>query len=345
MSSFINDEVPSLKTGNNPEMFLTESSLLKFKTVEFIRKNDLLMKSVFSYEYSFVANKDQMQKFLYKEFNDMTILSHQRGRYSIENSKMLIAVIVEASLAKVTILTTSQEHSDIFSKFDNAFTPAGITIEWMFSSDGNSINIPLNLDKLPIDEMYPFLKGETLESYYERFISSNAPVLLLIGPPGTAKTTFIRGLMNYAQTNAIVTYDQSILEKDYVFSSWIENEEQNFFIIEDSDLLIKSRESGNSIVSKFLNVSDGLVSIPGKKMIFSTNLTSTNDIDFALTREGRCFDILEFRLLTRDEAVTVANKIGVELKNPSKDSYSIAEIYHEKAVPNASKKRKFGFGV
>lgn len=341
--SMPNEDMPNLKT--NSEFFIAESSLIKFKTTEFLRLKDLAGESVYSNDYSFICNKNELKEFIYNNFQGYKILSYQRNRFSIENKDTFMVVIVEASIVKITIASIRRNTPEIIEKFESRFTKSGIKIEWMFSSDGSSIDIPLNLTKLPCDEMYPFLKGETLDSYYSRFVNSDAPVLLLIGPPGTAKTTFIRGLMNYAQTNAIVTYDQGILEKDYVFSSWIENEDQDFFIIEDSDLLIKSRESGNSIVSKFLNVSDGLVSLAGKKMIFSTNLTSTNDIDFALTREGRCFDILEFRHLTKDEAMAVAKRIGIELRNKEKDSYTIAEIYHEKTISNASKKRKFGFGV
>jgi adenylate kinase family enzyme len=40
----------------------------------------------------------------------------------------------------------------------------------------------------------------------------------LIGPPGTGKTTFIRGLLAHRSCSAIVTYDAGILEKDGFFA-------------------------------------------------------------------------------------------------------------------------------
>jgi ATP-dependent 26S proteasome regulatory subunit len=48
------------------------------------------------------------------------------------------------------------------------------------------------------------------------------------------------------------------------------------------------------MMHRFLNVGDGLVTTKGKKLIFSTNLPSIRDVDSALVRPGRCFDILNF---------------------------------------------------
>ena len=129
-----------------------------------------------------------------------------------------------------------------------------------------------------VDEMYPFLEGEKLTDYYERFMQSSANILLLIGPPGTGKTTFIRGLLAHTESSAVVTYDAAILEKDYVFARFVEDE-TNIMVLEDSDTFLKARSDGNTMMHRFLNVGDGLVTTKGKKLIFSTNLPSVRDID------------------------------------------------------------------
>jgi len=221
-------------------------------------------------------------------------------------------------------------------------------VEWIYSSDGGSVNVPLNRDRLPVEEMYPFLKGESLNDYYDRYMESSANILLLIGPPGTGKTTFIRGLLAHRNCSAIVTYDAQILEKDGFFARFIEDDAE-VMVLEDSDAFLKSRSDGNTMMHRFLNVGDGLVTTKGKKMIFSTNLPSIRDIDSALVRPGRCFDIVTFEPLSIESANKLAKKLEVTLPVKSRgkemEPYSIAEVFNEKTenMDKSKANRKMGF--
>jgi len=236
----------------------------------------------------------------------------------------------------------------ILDKVENSFDIVTSHIEWIYSADGNSVNVPLNRERLPVAEMYPFLKGESLESYYERYMASSANILLLIGPPGTGKTTFIRGLLSHTESSAMVTYDAAILEKDYLFARFIEDD-CAVMVLEDSDAFLKSRSDGNTMMHRFLNVGDGLVTTKGKKLVFSTNLPSINDIDSALVRPGRCFDVLSFDTLNVQEAQALADKLNVKLpvrpRGSETKKYSIAEVFNEQTVNanNAASRRKVGF--
>ena len=214
-------------------------------------------------------------------------------------------------------------------------------IDWVYSNDGASVEIPLRPDKSPVDEMYPWLGDETLAEYYDRFMESDASILLLIGPPGTGKTTFIRGLLQHANQSAMVSYDANILSKDYVFASFVEGK-MGLMVIEDADNFLSSRSEGNDMMHKFLNVGDGLVTTKNKKLIFSTNLPSIRDVDSALIRPGRCFDIITFSNLNKEQAQKLATRVGVELAG-EKSEYSIAEVFFKQVQAPRSPKRKVGF--
>jgi len=160
----------------------------------------------------------------------------------------------------------------------------------------------------------------------------------------TGKTTFIRGLLAYRNASAIVTYDAGILEKDGFFARFIEDDTE-VMVLEDSDAFLKSRSDGNTMMHRFLNVGDGLVTTKGKKMIFSTNLPSIRDIDSALIRPGRCFDILTFDELNVEHANKLAKRLGVNLparpRGKETNKYSIAEVFNEQQ--HKTPERKVGF--
>jgi ATP-dependent 26S proteasome regulatory subunit len=140
-------------------------------------------------------------------------------------------------------------------------------------------------------------------------------------------------------SSAIVSYDSAILEKDSFFARFIEGDE-TIMVLEDSDAFLKSRSDGNTMMHRFLNVGDGLVTTKGKKMIFSTNLPSIRDIDSALVRPGRCFDIITFDTLKQEEADLLAKRLDAKLDG-TQDRWSIAEVFNKQT--NKPKDRKMGF--
>lgn len=202
----------------------------------------------------------------------------------------------------------------------------GPMIQWVYTDIGDEIRIPLDTSMLPTTSMYPFLNGVTLESYYQRFLDSNANVLILIGPPGTGKTSWLKGLLNYSKSSATVTYDPNILNQDSVFANFMDDRQSSFLILEDSDTFLSSRCDGNNMMHKFLNLSNGLISNNNKKLIFSTNLPSIRDVDPALTRPGRCFDVLNFGLLTPEQATIVAQEHNIEYTGTT--NCTLAEVFN-----------------
>lgn len=253
-------------------------------------------------------------------------------RYDVNSSSVLVRLSGDLDVIDVW----SKSISDTFEVVNNI-------IEWIYSTDGQGIEIPIRSDRSPVTEMYPFLQDRTLVEYYDSFLSSSASILLLIGPPGTGKTTFIRGLLQHANTSAMLTYDAAILAKDYIFAQFIEGD-RSILVIEDADNFLGARSDGNDMMHKFLNVGDGLVTTRNKKMIFSTNLPSIKDVDTALTRPGRCFDIVHFNTLTIEQATNLAKKLEIDFQaTDGQDQYSIADIFHKQTEAPKTPKRRVGF--
>ena len=301
-------------------------------------------------ETTVLANRSTWKEWAETHFDSfMFVQSSSSNGFIIENdTNNFIKYDVNSNSTTVRAFGDDVFIGSIIAEVEASFDIVTSYIEWIYGSDGNSVNVPLNRDRLPVEEMYPFLKDESLADYYDRYMNSSANILLLIGPPGTGKTTFIRGLLAHRNCSAIVTYDAGILEKDGFFARFIEDDAE-VMVLEDSDAFLKSRSDGNTMMHRFLNVGDGLVTTKGKKMIFSTNLPSIRDIDSALIRPGRCFDIVTFDALTVDAAKNLAKKLGVALPGRPRDietnKYSIAEVFNEKThnMEKSGANRKVGF--
>ena len=217
----------------------------------------------------------------------------------------------------------------------------GVSIEWYYSPNESPSTVYIDMARLPVNEMYPNVNG-SLEQYYSDFIHSTANILILIGPPGTGKTTFLRGLIShYEGAKPYVTYDPKILDTDSFFSTFVTGS-SNLLIVEDADNFLSPRSSGNDLISMFLNIGDGLISIKGKKIIFSTNLPSIKDIDSALLRPGRCHDVLTFDKLNLEQTKKLAEVMpAISVPNDNKDGWYLAELFH--TMKSSYNRKSFGF--
>lgn len=332
---------PTVEKNMSGNVFIGASDVRDYKISEWYQTNSV--NQSISRTLNLRTTKNEWNDFIESHYAESKFWQFSRDNGIVMNNYGYIDYNVHNNSVRVDITGdvywVNKQMQVIQDKFENVSS----YIEWMYSADGSSVRIPMNKEKLPMIEMYPFLNEPTLEEYYERYLKSSANILLLIGPPGTGKTTFIRGLLDYAQQSATVTYDANILEKDYIFANFIEND-TGIMVLEDCDKFLGARADGNTMMHKFLNVGDGLVTTKGKKLIFSTNLPSIRDVDPALIRPGRCFDVLDFDKLTKEQAKKLANKLDIELDEKSEDGskYTVAEIFH-KQQQHIKQTRKVGF--
>lgn len=334
---------------NKENIFLGVSDIEDLVTSEIMQKRFDLDKTTVQRETTVLANRDTWKRWAESSFKEFQFVqTNSSSGFLVEKETLnFIKFSVNSNSTEVRAFGDTDFANDMIEIVETNFDVVTSYIEWVYGGDGNSVNVPLNRDRLPIEEMYPFLKGESLDDYYDRYMESSANILLLIGPPGTGKTTFIRGLLAHRNCSAIVTYDAQILEKDGFFARFIEDDAE-VMVLEDSDAFLKSRSDGNTMMHRFLNVGDGLVTTKGKKMIFSTNLPSIRDIDSALIRPGRCFDIVEFKPLSLFDANKLADKLGAKVPERNGGEvveFSIAELFNQQS--DHSKKtqanRKVGF--
>lgn len=140
----------------------------------------------------------------------------------------------------------------------------------------------------------------------QQFMKSNSNLLILMGDPGTGKTSLLKQVLaemgKVRNLSAAYVKDENVL-KDASF--WSNLGEPSLLILDDADNVIVPREEGrdNTFVSQLLSKTNGV--FPSKmKVIITTNIPGTR-IDTALTRPGRCFDVLKVPRLTKAEAEVI----------------------------------------
>ena len=212
------------------------------------------------------------------------------------------------------------------------------SIDWHFlTSSGQleSASIEEMADDVLLDRAYPEIAGG-VHAFIARYLEAPETVLVLQGPPGTGKTRLIRAILGEMSrrkgkpAQALYTGDAKALASDEVFVKFVTGEE-DAFVVEDADHLLKPRADGNEHLHRFLAIADGVVRAQGRKIVFSTNLPNVGDLDDALIRPGRCFARVHVRNLTAEEAQALAAEIDPRrtLATGEARKRSLAEIYRE----------------
>lgn len=179
------------------------------------------------------------------------------------------------------------------------------------------------------DKYYPYIDTDIM---FDQFFTGAENILLLVGEPGLGKSKMSTLALKHAFKNPDkLPYDKiadnpaldsQFITVVYVKSTdvlvndkfWreLEKHDADFCIIDDLDYMLTKRDSEvtnaddqkkNDFLNQFLSFTDG-VEKHKTKFIITTN-QKYNDIDSALLRKGRLFDILELRQLDKNEALAI----------------------------------------
>lgn len=176
------------------------------------------------------------------------------------------------------------------------------------------------------DYYYPYIDVDDL---FNSFFKSSQNILILLGESGTGKSKLEILGINYLLEHPELIKDNKrnheiahvvnpkVLTSDEFWSNLVTHNTQ-LVIIDDLDYYLCSRAGEvispedvlkNEFLKKLLTFSDGIRNV-NTKFIISSN-QELKDIDNALLRKGRLFDLLNLRRLTNNEALAIWRKEGL----------------------------------
>jgi hypothetical protein len=290
----------------------------------------------------------------------------KRGYVFVKESGILLSedkthvvanILLDNRVKTLSVFVRGDENeiTEMGRLLDDSLEPIGppIRVVENIDADGRFTTSVSYIDKatakLASQSFYPWL-SVSLDEYFTAFMEAEESVLVMIGPPGTGKSTFLRSMLASGYYPAILAYAPAVVASPLLLNEFLRFGDQRVLVYEDMDNYLKSREEGNRLMSSILNSAQGIVQHPGRKIVISTNLDDITTIDPALLRVGRCFDILKFRYLTSNEAMAVRQDLKLEpFDFTDKSEWSLAEVLRTKngvqQTVNRFGKRKIGFGT
>lgn len=229
------------------------------------------------------------------------------------SSGVIISGVIRAPAFKFTVLTSLlpdcfTRQVDIENRtlhLTNVFVAGSGDAEYL-ESRRNSF------DSTSTEWVYDYLYPDVrMNDLVEAYLSSREAILILLGAPGTGKTTLLRKILadirpGVGSRCSIVYIKDTKVVKFSEFWADMEGLRPDAIVFDDFNMsTCGSVEEGdrNEFVNQLLSFTNGVFD-KRTKVIITTNLEVTS-IDKATIRPGRCFDVIKLRPLTRAEALNV----------------------------------------
>lgn len=153
-----------------------------------------------------------------------------------------------------------------------------------------ALDVPLEIDM----SLYENINAELLTRQY---FEHKAPLLILAGKPGCGKTSLIKHIGQSTKKMLVLTNTKQVNEHALNAILKLLWGEDSIIVIDDVFEDLGQREG---FVENICQITSGLYSgLP--KIIISTN-KEIKSIDHALSRRGRCFDIVNIAYLSKEHA-------------------------------------------
>ena len=153
-------------------------------------------------------------------------------------------------------------------------------------------------------------------------------LVILHGPPGTGKTSYIRHLCSLTdKPKLFIPPNLALRIADPEFINLLHDNTNSILLIEDAEELLTKRDTtGSNAVSNLLNLSDGLLSDGFHIQIICTFNADLARLDQALLRKGRLIASYEFEPLAQPKAQALATALGQTA--PVTEAMTLADLYN-----------------
>lgn len=176
-------------------------------------------------------------------------------------------------------------------------------------------------------EFYPFEGFHALIDHPMEFVHSKQNLAILIGPPGTGKSTLLRSIISKIhhefESVAICSSPMAYSQADF-YTSVCRGDGRKLIILEDASTAISKREEGNVAMHELLNKLDGIIE-SNDKIIISTNLATLKCVDEAVYRPGRCYGVYQTKMLTPEQGNQARISVGLKPME-IKESMTLATV-------------------
>lgn len=285
---------------------------------------------------------------------ELTKYDYSSGKNAVnvryKNSQVRIYVRGNSIDLYMSAYSTSEYASEIIWKTYSKYIAQENNIDvFVTSYYMNGDTLDNNFKQMKVDDLryiskdyYPYIDTDMM---FDQFFTGSENIFLIVGEPGLGKSKMSTLAIRHAYDNPDkLPYDKMAdnpgLEEQFInivyvksvdvlvndmFWRKIEADMIDIVVIDDLDYMLTRRDGEvrtaddirkNTFLNQFLSFTDGVVK-SRTKFIITTN-QSFDEIDSALLRKGRLFDIIELRRLRRDEALVIWEQNGLPVSEFTK---------------------------